>query len=231
MILVHENPKVAIIATGDEVIAPGERMSEGKIYASNLVTLAAWCEHFGMAASTCIVEDQAETLHKEIDQHIAGHDALLTSGGAWTGDRDLIVSVLDRLGWEKVYHRVRIGPGKAIAFGLLQGKPIFCLPGGPPSNHMAFLQLALPGLHKLSGCLTPGLQTLPARVGSTVHGMKSWTQFIHGTLEIGDQRLVFQPIQPKSRLEMMAQTTGILMIPEGTETIHEGTIALVQKLN
>ena len=82
---------------------------------------------------------------------------VLTSGGAWSGERDLVVRLLDQLGWRKVYHRVKMGPGKAVGFGLLKDIPVFCLPGGPPSNQMAFLQLALPGLLRLGGHGRPGL--------------------------------------------------------------------------
>jgi molybdopterin molybdotransferase len=64
---------------------------------------------------------------------------------------------------------VRISPGKAIGFGLFQDKPVFCLPGGPPSNHMAFIQLALPGLQRLGGDDSgPELPLVPAVMGETV---------------------------------------------------------------
>ncbi|MDD5475712.1 MAG: molybdopterin-binding protein [Syntrophales bacterium] len=71
-------------------------------------------------------------------------DAILTSGGAWGSHRDLIIDTMNRLGWQKLFHYVRMGPGKGVAFGLWRNRPFFCLPGGPSSNRMAFLQLALP---------------------------------------------------------------------------------------
>ena len=144
-------PNVAIIATGTEVIAPGEKLEEGKLFASNLVTLSAWCTLYGMQTRVGVVEDQADAIKDHLLQMVAASDAILTSGGAWTGEHDLVVRLLDELGWRKVYHKVKMGPGKAIGFGLWRGKPIFCLPGGPPSNQMAFIQLALPGLLKLAG--------------------------------------------------------------------------------
>jgi molybdopterin molybdotransferase len=228
---VMKQPKVAIIATGDEVIAPGTPLTEGKLYASNLVTLTAWCNHFGLATSSSVVEDQEEHIRKELTNQIQDHDAILTSGGAWKGDRDLVVKLLDDLGWMKVYHRVRIGPGKAVGFGLLEGKPIFCLPGGPPSNHMAFLQLALPGLQKLAGNNKPGLRKVIAYLTQSISGMRSWTQFIHGCLKMSENKMTFQPLKLKSRLQMMAQANAIGMIPEGTETILAETMIPVQVLS
>jgi len=228
---VRRQPKVSIIATGDEVVAPGNPLSEGKLYASNLVTLSAWCNHFGMKTTTSVIKDQEDSIRKELAERIQDHDAMITSGGAWKGDRDLVVGLLDCLGWQKIYHRVRIGPGKAIGFGLLEEKPVFCLPGGPPSNHMAFLQLALPGLQKLCGSANPGLPRVIAHLLETVHGIQSWTQFIHGNMEVSEHEMTFRPLKLRSRLQMMAQANAIAMIPEGIETIAEGTRIPVQVLN
>ena len=231
-IAVIKCPRVAIIATGDEIVAPGRPLQSGWLYASNLVTLAAWCIHYAMDVTTCVVGDDEASLRAKLQESIACHDAILTSGGAWKGERDLIVRMLDQLGWEKIYHRVRMGPGKAVGMGLYEGKPVFCLPGGPPSNHMAFLQLALPGLQKLAGYGRLGLPRLVARLAEPVRGQRDWTQFIHGRLENpGDDVPVFYPIRIKSRLQEMARTDGIVTIPEGVASLPRGTMTTVQVLS
>jgi len=218
---VYRKPAVALIATGDEVLLPGERLSAGKLYASNLLTLNGWCRHFGFSTSTEVIGDNADTLRERIRHALETSDALVTSGGAWTGDKDLMATVLDDLGWEKVYHRVRLGPGKAAGFGMLNGKPVFVLPGGPPSNLVAFLQLALPGLQKLCGHNAPGLVQIPAVLKEPVSGPRDWTQAIFGTLERGDT-LLFQPHgRPMSRLKSMAEAGALLLIPEGTTAFSE----------
>jgi len=228
---VYRNPSVAIIATGDEVISPGMRMCEGKVFASNLVTLAAWCKRYGFEPFTVVVPDDEALLEENLITCLESHDAVLSSGGAWKGERDLIVKILDRLGWEKIYHRVRIGPGKAIGFGIFQGKPVFCLPGGPPSNHMAFLQLAFPGVQRLAGWGEPGLSQISAHLSENLSGQIDWTQFVHGKIERGEFGLEFSPIKYLSRLQMMADTDGIVMIPEGVETLHKGEQVPVQILH
>jgi molybdopterin molybdotransferase len=227
---VFVRPRVAVLATGDEVVAPGQPLAPGKLYASNLVTTAAWCTQCGITVSTAIVPDCEEELRTTLLARIADHDAIVTSGGAWNGERDLVVRLLDELGWQKIYHRVRIGPGKAVGFGLWQGKPVFCLPGGPPSNRMAFLQLALPGLHRLEGRGQPGLPTQVARLGEPVWGQREWTQFVHGRLEAGGEGLVFLPMRMKNRLQEMAQAEAIVQIPEGVEQIPRGAVVPVQVL-
>ncbi len=225
---VFRRPRVAIVATGDEVVAPGNPLAEGKLYASNLVTLASWCARYGMAVTTAVVRDSEDLIRAQLLACLQDHDAILTSGGAWTGERDLVVHLLDELGWEKIYHQVRIGPGKAVGFGLWQGKPVFCLPGGPPSNHMAFLQLALPGLHRLEGRAQPGLPVQVARLAQPIQGQRSWTQFVHGRLERDSAGLVFHPLRMKSRLQEMAQMEALVQIPEGTEWLEAGTSVPVQ---
>lgn len=227
---VFRHPHVGILATGTEVIAPGVPLQEGKLFASNLVTLAAWCSHYGMRVSTEVVQDDEESIRLRLQALIHDCDALLTSGGAWSGDRDYVVSLLDELGWEKLYHRVRIGPGKAIGFGILQGKPVFCLPGGPPSNYMAFIHLALPGLLRLAGRRHPELQTLYATLSEPVHGQEDWTQFIPGRLERRAGSLYFLPLKLRSRLHMLAGAQAVLSIPEGQDSIPESALVRVSVL-
>jgi molybdopterin molybdotransferase len=221
-------PRVAILATGDEVIAPGDPMRPGNLYASNLVTLAAWCVRYGFTVETFIARDDEVAIREKLFICLHGYDAVLTSGGAWSGERDLVVRLLDELDWKKVYHRVRIGPGKAVVFGMCRGKPVFCLPGGPPSNHMAFLQLALPGLQKMSGVQEAGLPVRLLRMADSVSGQLDWTQFVHGRLEETFDLPWFYPLNPPSRLQMMSAADAIVKIPEGQELVEQGKVVAGQ---
>lgn len=228
---VYRRPRVAVIATGDEVVAPGMPLQHGKLFASNLVTLAAWCAHYGMQASTQVAPDNADSIQAAFEEAIATHDAIVTSGGAWKGERDLVARVLDELGWTRYYHRVRLGPGKAVGFGLLQGKPVFCLPGGPPSNHAAFMTLALPGLMKLAGDASPGLPRQVVELAGDLDGQEDWTQCIHGRLEQRGDTVLFHSLkQMASRLGMMAQADSLVLIPAGVAHIPAGTRLLAQVL-
>jgi molybdopterin molybdotransferase len=227
---VVRKPKIAIIATGDEVLAPGQPLTEGKLFASNLVTLHAWCRRYGMQTTLDIVGDEPTAIMEKLDQAATEHDAVLTSGGAWTGDRDLVVRMLSNLGWQKMYHRVRIGPGKAVGFGLLQGTPVFVLPGGPPSNLMAFLQLALPGLLKLVGKKDPHLPERVVRLTAPAGGQSDWTQFVFGRFKPENGNYCFDPIKGASRLKCMAEAEGIISIPEGVEHIPAAADVAAQML-
>ena len=227
---VYKIPVVAVIATGDEVVLPGTPLSEGKLYASNMVTLCSWLSLLGVSHVTALVPDRRDALERTVKELMAGADMFLTSGGAWGSERDLVLQVVETLGWQGVYHRVRLGPGKPVAFGLLQDRPFFCLPGGPPSNEMAFLQLALPALLKMMGDDPLPFPVVPARLAETVFGKKDWTDFVHARLETEDNRLVVYPARLKSALLSMARKQALITIPEGIAEIPAGENVNIQVL-
>jgi molybdopterin molybdotransferase len=228
---VYKKPEVGIISTGDEIVAPGNPLPRGKLYASNMVTLAAWCSKYGMETRMSIARDNHDSLLSALKAMIKDTDAVITSGGAWTSDRDLVAHVLDDMGWEQKFHRIRIGPGKAVGFGILADKPVFILPGGPSSNLMGFLQIALPGLLAMSGHSNPGLPVVNARLGSNLKGREAdWTHFFFGVLEETDGMPIFHHVKHRSRLKSMADATAIACIPEGQGQIAEGSVIQVQIL-
>ena len=155
----------------------------------------------------------------------------LTSGGAWGSERDLILGVVADLNWQGIYHRVRMGPGKPVGFGLLADKPFFCLPGGPSSNEMAFLQLGLPALLKMRGEAPVAFPTIPANLTQAVTGNKGWTDFIHAGLEKRTDGLLVHPARLKSALQSMAQKEALIIIPEDRQEIAAGEIINVQLLS
>jgi len=228
---VCERPSVAIVATGDEVVLPGKPLPEGKLYASNLATLDAWCKRYNMVSRMAAVPDRADAIESALDRALAESDAVITSGGAWTGDRDMVAGILRRMGWREVFHRIRIGPGKAVGFGLAGRKPVFLLPGGPPSNLTAFLQIALPGLLKLSGRTEVGLPTVVVRMAEEVHGRSvDWTQYLFGRIERRESELLFHPLRSSSRLRSMAEAEAVAAIPEGEKWIAKGALVRAQWL-
>ncbi len=229
-IRVYRQPGIALLATGDEIRLPGEPLATGEIYASNMITLDAWCRRNGWQTTLSIVPDNATTLGDRLLWALDDHDAIVTSGGAWTSDRDLLAKVLADLGWEKIYHRVRLGPGKAVGFGVLKGRPVFILPGGPPSNLIAFLLLALPGLARLSGTDTPPIRKIEAILKTTVTGQIDWTQAIFGIFEKNSKQIAFNPKKNRSRLKGIGTAEGILMIPEGETRIEAGEKVTVRLL-
>lgn len=229
---VYRRPKVAVAGVGDEVVAPGENLSPGQLYASNLVTMESWLASFGISCVTSVVDDSEEAIKRALKRHLPGVDVILTSGGAWGSERDLVIGSLAKLGWQEIFHHVRMGPGKGIAFGLWEGKPVFCLPGGPASNEMAFLQLALPGILRMSGDTRHPLQTVTARLTETLRTRhRAWTEFKDATLSRDAAgNYTVELYRHRSRLQAIASASGLICIPEGTESLKSGDVVPVQIL-
>jgi molybdopterin molybdotransferase len=229
---VYRRPHVAIVSIGDEVVAPGGKLHVGQLYASNLVTMEAWLDHFGISCVASVVADREIAIKQELLKHLPGVDAILTSGGAWGSERDLVIGVLNKLGWRKLFHYVRMGPGKGVAFGLCENVPVFCLPGGPVSNEMAFLQLALPALLRMAGNTRHPLQIVPARLTEDVKSRhRAWTEFKDAVVTLdGEGHYTAAIYKSGSRLQAIAGAGGLICIPEGEEYLRSGDVVPVQLL-
>ncbi len=219
---VFRRPVVGLLATGNEVLLPGRPPETGKLFASNLVLQDAWLRSRSMTTIVRQAGDSIENLTTAVESILSECDILLTSGGVWKGDRDLIVKVLDGLGWNMVFHRVRLGPGKAVAMGFLQGKPIFCLPGGPPSNEAAFLLIAFPSILRLSGYTGSPHLRLTGILDKHIGGQKDWTQVVHCRAEKQGITTRLTPLNSTRRLRSMATADCLVLVPEGTELIPSG---------
>jgi len=229
---VAARPKIAVIGTGDEVIAPGRPLPPGKLYASNMVETVSWLKTFGMTeVISRVVPDRVEAIAEAIQTMSGQVQAFITSGGAWKSERDYMVRVLEDLGWHGVFSRVRLGPGKAVSFGLLKDRPFFILPGGPPSHEAGFLLLALPGLLAMTGWHGPIFPKLRVTLAETIRGQADWTQSVQVGLFEQDGQWMAQPLKSASRLSSMARKDGLVILPEGVTERPAGTEVEVLCLN
>lgn len=220
---VYRLPKVGLLATGDEILLPGAPLKPGMVFAGNIALQQAWMRYKGIHTTVRRAGDSLDDLGAAITDMLTEADVLITSGGAWKGDRDLIVKVLDALGWHKLFHRVRIGPGKAAAFGLLDGKPVFCLPGGPPSNEVAFLTLAFPAVLQMAGHTQSPFLHLTGIPEQGLSGQKDWTQAVFCLARRKDQAIYLTPLETRPGLMPLSNAYGLVLIPEGVETVPAGT--------
>ncbi len=225
---VYKRPRVAVMATGDEVVAPGSPLPAGKLYASNIVEICSWLSFFGLPHRMAVIKDDKTETQKAITALLPEVDAFITTGGAWGSEKDLLIKILDNLGWQGLYHRVRMGPGKGVGYGLLNKKPFFCLPGGPPSCEIAFLELTLPHLLIMSGNPHPPFQEIKAKLKGMVKGDKEWTQFIPARVKPSEEYLSAEPLFPNSRLQGMAEKDALIKIPEGIDHIEAGEIIKIK---
>jgi len=229
---VYRRPRVALLGVGDEVVIPGQPLRPGQLYSSNLVTMGAWLGSFDLPHTLAVVKDDKKSIQRKLIRFLPDVDLILTSGGAWGSERDLVVGVLDRLGWKKVFHHVRMGPGKGVVFGIWEGKPVFCLPGGPASNEMAFLQFALPGIMRMAGEKRHPLRSVPARLTEALTSRhRAWTEFKDAILSCDPEgNGTVTPYNNRSRLQSIARANSLICIPEGEESLKAGQVIPVQVL-
>lgn len=165
---VRRRPRVAILATGDELVEPGVTPGAGQIISSNPYGLAALIQRFGGEARLLgIAGDSLEALRAKLDE--AGDaDVLVTIGGASVGDRDLVKPALEAHGMSLDFWKVAIRPGKPMLFGRRGPLRILGLPGNPLSCLIAARIFLVPLLFALLGRTDPPLRV---RAGVLTHGM------------------------------------------------------------
>jgi len=235
---VRPRPRVAVVATGDEIVTPGRgnKLLPGQLYASNLITLRSWLQRFGMESQAAVAPDDPAAMAEVVARELEEVHMVLTSGGAWKSVRDRSAEVIAQLGFDIIYQRVRLAPGKAIAFGVREHEKMghqiaFCLPGGPPSNEMAFLQLTLPALFKLSGLPTQPFPTVRARLTGPIQKQRTnptWTNYFQAKLTKIGGEFEAAPLSQGSRLRCQALADGLVKLPKGVLRLEPGDEVEVQ---
>jgi molybdopterin molybdotransferase len=231
---VHRKPRVAILATGDELLEIHEPLVPGKIRNSNEYTNAALVTRTGgIPIRLGIARDAREDLVAKIRAGLAqGADLFLTSGGVSVGDYDVVKDVLGTEG-EMQFWQVNMKPGKPLAFGLLAGGvPLIGLPGNPVSVMVSFEQFARPAILKMLGHVDLAKPTVRAVVDEALSnsGRRGFIRVIVTRQEDGWHARTTGE-QGSGVLTSMAKANGLAIVPEGTYQVAAGTELTVQMLD
>ncbi len=223
-------PRISVLATGSELAEEGTGSMQGKIFPSNRATIASWLKEFGLECKTALCGDDAHELHRILGSLVDSSDVVITSGGVLDGEKDLVISVMEKLGVEFLFKRCRIGPGKGVCMGTKDGKFLFNLPGGPPSNYVAFLFIALAAILRLTG----RSQTFPPRARATItselKGRSDWTQLILAKASWQGLSMTAAPVLETSRLKRICFANSIIVLPEGVSRVSRGDSAEIRIL-
>jgi putative molybdopterin biosynthesis protein len=150
---VYKPPKVAVISTGAEIVDPGQPLPPGKIYDINAFTLsAAVRECGGEPINLGIIPDDMKQLKSALKEALDLADMVATSGGVSVGPKDIIPQILNTLGKPGVIvSGIAVKPGKPATIAMIEGKPVFSLPGNPTSALLMFYQLVRPQIYRMTG--------------------------------------------------------------------------------
>lgn len=221
---VIRRPKVAIITTGDELVDLGEPLVPGKIRNSNGYAIAAQALELGCVPLMLgIAKDTREHLMQKVEEGVAQADLIVTTGGVSVGDYDFVKDILDAAG-EMVFWQVKMKPGKPLAFGVIQGKPVIGLPGYPTSSMISFEQFARPALLKMAGHTRLLRVTVEAIAEDTIKNKSGRRNLIRiiARREDGVIKARLSGSQKSGSLKPMSLANGIMIVPEEVEVVKPG---------
>ncbi len=219
---VRRRPRVAVLATGDELRLPGEVLGPGEIYESNGILLAALATALG--ATVTILEracDDRGDLDAKIAAGLDGHDALVIAGGVSVGERDFVKERLGAAGVGLELWRVRVQPGKPFLYGRGEwegGPHVFGLPGNPVSSFVTFLLFVRPALLRMAGApdASLGMAVFPATAAVELINRGNRPHYLRGTLDAGGR---FSPVgrQESHALFALSRSRALVRVePEST---------------
>jgi molybdopterin molybdotransferase len=219
-------PRVAILSTGDELRAPGEPLDPGQIHDANTLSLAAAVtESGGVPVLLPRAPDDEAEIARILAAAIADADVVVASGGVSVGRYDHVRTAIERLG-SLDFWRVRVQPGKPLAFGEIDGRPVIGLPGNPVSALVTFELFVRPLLRAMLGLSGSGRPVLRAvateRIGKDVQRRAYLRVRVHSTPD----GYVAEPAggQGSAQLRPLAAANALLVVPEGVPAAEPGRV-------
>ncbi len=219
-------PRVAVLSTGDELLAPGEAWRDGCLFDSNQRVLAdAIAECGGIALERGIVRDDEDTLARKLDEALAEADLVLFSGGTSKGAGDLSYRMVGERGTILV-HGVALKPGKPIVLAVVDEKPVVILPGFPTSATFTFHEFVAPWIRERAGLPPDRRRIVRARIAHPVASQRGRREYdlVHLVRARGADDLVAFPLGKGSgSLTTFARADGFHAIPEDVERLDGET--------
>ncbi len=222
---VRRRPRVAVLATGDEVVMPGDPVGPSQIVSSNALALMAFLACEGVeAVNLGIAPDRSEAL-QAMAAGAAGMDLLLTTGGASVGEHDLVQSALGATGLALDFWKIAMRPGKPLMFGQMGGTALLGLPGNPVSTLVCALLFVRPYLRALQG-LSPAIETVTALTAHDLPENDNREDYLRARLSKDAQgRLWVEAFgkQDSSMLALMAGADALAIRPVRAPALAKGS--------
>ena len=234
---VVRRPVIAVLATGDELLEPGQEPEAGKIYNSNSYSIAALVKRYGGVPRVLgIARDNMNSMGEALERGLEA-DMLITSAGVSKGDYDMVKDVLAEHG-EIAFWSVRMRPAKPLAFGTLRGLggrkvPHLGLPGNPASAMVAFEQLGRPAVLKMMGRTNLEKPAVEAVLEDPIINYDGRRVYARAIVRKINQTYYARLTGPQGSniLTSMARANGLAICPEDLEVMEKGRVVQVQMLD
>ena len=218
-------PRVAVLATGSELVAPGEPIRPGQIYETNVLLLSSMLAAAGAeVVSEPPAADDEATLREALERGLA-RDVLVTSGGVSVGEHDLVRAVEQELGVEEVFWRVAIKPGKPVSVGVRGNTLVFGLPGNPVSALVGCELFVKPALRALQGLADPRPRFEPGRLAEGLKRNEERDEFVRARSRVEGDVLVLEPVvgQESHMIVRSGNADALVHIPRGNGELAAGS--------
>lgn len=217
---VYRKPKVVVITTGSELVAPGEKLNRGKIYDSNSWMIRAALSQMGVEPFRVFtLRDEIKLVRSTIRRSLHECDYLLLLGGVSVGDYDVTKDALKEEGVKTIFWKVSQKPGKPLFLGRKGEKIIFGLPGNPAAVFTCFYEYVYPALLQTMGYISPNLNQKTVRVEGPVPADPRRYLFLKAKMSNGKSSQApfacILPHQGSHMLSSLAETEGFLRVPAG----------------
>jgi molybdopterin molybdotransferase len=226
---VARRPRIALLPTGDELVPPGRPVAPHQIRRSNDFALAAALAARGhRAVAVEALRDDPALLREAISRHLDGCDVLVLSGGVSMGQFDHLPRIMDELGVETVFHRIRQKPGRPMWYGLQRqrGTAVFALPGNPVSSLVCLVRFVLPALDHALGAAPPVREHVRLAEGVTFRPALTWHLPVHvESTQDGGTIARPKPTNTSGDFASLAGTTGFVELPADETDFPEGYVA------
>ena len=229
-VTVVRKPKVAILATGSELVELGNKLEPGKIVETNRLVFSSLCMELGAEPLNLgIAKDDLKEITSKIQEGLEQADAVITTGGASVGYPDLVPMVVNKIGKPGVIvHGVAIRPGMPTALAILKGKPVFVLSGNPVAATVGFEVFTRPTLLRLLG-INEARPAIEAKLTRSVAGALGRRVFLRVRVFERNGDFFAEPVRVTGSgvLTTMTKANGYVIIPENREGIDEKESVMV----
>lgn len=232
---VYTVPRVAVLSTGAEIVEPSVKLPYGKIYDINAYTLsAAVLESGGKPLYLGVFPDDMAELQKVLKRALASADMVITSGGVSVGPKDIMPQTLDSIGKPGVIVcGIAVKPGKPTTIALINGKPVFSLPGNPTSSLLVFHLLARPVISFMAGRKAEKEPIVKALATTRMFSARGRRTFVTVKLKRDkSDRLIAEPVPTglSGAITTLARAEGFIEIPENQQFVDAGEEVIVYLL-
>jgi molybdopterin molybdotransferase len=227
-----EKPRIAILATGNELVEVGSKPAENQIFESNKIMLSAMCRELDAEpADLGIAKDDVNEITEKLRKGLLNSDAVITTGGTSVGGLDLVPDAVNKLGKPGVVvHGVAIRPAMPTALAVLEGKPVMILSGNPVAAIVGFEVFARPLICKMLGMEKeeprPPVKAVMARKVATALGRKTFVR-VRVLQKNGDFHAEPVSARGSGAISTMTRGNGFVIVPENREGLPEGELVLV----